>query len=248
MATVLWRSMLISSFTLGGAFLGGWFGANYFVPKNAGLAGGAIVLGYVVVVAIGFSVLGAIVAFRLKGRILRRSTLIFGVPVLVLYLILTLRTFAKVAAEREPDSAFVPAGVFTATMERIDTSDPYLFVRMHVNSQDRTWTQTGPAPEYKLCSAKTKARNLIYIRHALDKLLILSSVKLVDCSNENLKIVKRLYWELMDQPRKKNGKIQSKKGVLSINAACQRKHIEVGKVISLIENISMREGGKVSCK
>lgn len=247
MAIFLWRSLLIICSVLAGAYVGGWVGATYFVPKGSGLAGGAMVLGYVVLGALGFAIAGATVAFRLQGKRLRSAALSVGVPVLIFYLILTVIALTKAAAELEPDTAFAAAGEFSVTMERVDTSDPYLFVRMDVDSRARTWTQTGPAPEHKVCSAKIKAKHLIEVRDALDNLLLSSVEKLADCSSSDLPVVKRLHWDIIDGRRRAGDSALPEKGFLTINARCQHKHFEIARTLSLIEKISLQAGGKVRC-
>ena len=247
MPKFLWRSLLIICFGLIGAYLVAWVGATFFVPRNSGLAGGAMVLGYVALGLFGFAIAGAVIAFRLQGKILRNTALIVGVPVLLFYSILTAMALAKAAAEMEPDSAFVPAGVFTVTMERLDTSDPYLFVRMHVDSRTRTWAQTGPAPEHRICTAKIQSKNLIDIREALETLLLIGNEKLADCNSADTPAEKRLRWKLVDGRREADGSALSEQGTLNVNTACQRKHFEIARVFSLVEKISLQTGGKVSC-
>lgn len=249
MAKILWRGLLILCLGLAGAWLGAWSGATYFVAKNSGLAGGAMVLGYVALGFVGFAITGAVIGLRLHGQKLRNTALVIGVPVLTFYLILTVMAFIKAAAEREPDSAFAPAGEFTVTMERLDTSDPYLFVRMHVDSKSRTWTQTGPAPEHKVCSAKINSKNLIEIREALDQLLVISADKLADCDTENLRPVKQLRWNLMDgRSEPPDRSVLPKQGSLNVNTTCQHKHFEIARVFLLVEKISLQPGGTVSCE
>ncbi len=247
MTNLLWRSLLIISSGLAGLYLGSWAGAAYLVPKDAGLAGGAIVLMYAVAGFAVFAVAGAVAAFRLGGQNLRNAALIIGIPVLLFYLVLTAIGFMKSAAEREPDAAFAPAGKFTVTMERVDLSDPYLFLKMEVDSESRTWTQTGPAPEHKVCSAEIRSKELIEIRNALDALLGLSAEELADCKSAEEPVIKRLHWNLIDKRLPAGGSALPEKGALDANATCLHRH-EIARAFSLVEKISLRTSGKVTCK
>lgn len=248
MTTFLWRSLLIVSFGLIGLYLGFWLGGAFLVPKNAGLAGGPVVLMYGVLGFVGFVIAGAVAAFRLNGKTLRKTALIIGVPVLLFYLVLAVIALTKAAAEREPDAAFAPAGEFTVTMERVDRSDPYLFIRMQVASKTRKWEQTGPAPEHKICSARIKAKHLIEIRGALDALLVSGAEKLADCRRTEQTVVKRLHWDLLDGRMPQGGPVLPDEGTLDVNSECLHRHAEIARVFSLIEKISLRSDAKVSCK
>lgn len=247
MTTFLWRSLLIISLGLAGAYLGLWAGATYFVPKSSGLAGGAMVLGYAVSGFVGFAFVAALLAFRLQGKVLRNTSLIVGGPVLFLYFILTVLALSRAAAEREPDSAFAAAGKFTVTLERVDTSDPYLFVKMEVDSRDRTWRQTGPAPENRVCSATIKAKHLIELREALDALLALSPEKQANCNPEGKPIVKRLGWNVMDDNLPAGHSGLDNKGLIEATEICLQRDFEVARTFLLVEKISLQEGGKVRC-
>lgn len=247
MTTFLWRSLLILSLGLAGTYLGFWIGAAYFVPKSSGLAGGAMVLGYAVLGFVGFAIAGAILAFRLHGRTLRNTALIIGSPVLLLYLVLTASALIKAAAEREPDAAFASAGNFSIAMERLDRSDPYLFIRMQVSSETRKWEQTGPAPVHKVCSARIKAKDLIEIRRALDTLLALDAEKLADCRGAAEPAVKRLHWDLIDEGMPQGGSALAKKGTLDVSSTCLQRHFEIARTFSLVERISLQSDSKVSC-
>jgi hypothetical protein len=248
MTIFLWRSLLIISFGLVGMYLGSWVGATFFVPKSAGLAGGAMVLMYLILGFVVCAIAGAVVAFRLHGRALRKAALITGCSVLLFYLVLAVIALTNGAAGREPDAAFAPAGNFAVTMERVDTSDPYLFVKMHVDSKTRTWAQTGPAPEHKICSAKIMAKNLVEIRGALDTLLALGAEKLADCKSADQPVVKRLHWDLIDGQMPQGGSVLPQMGTLEVNSNCLRRHFDIARTFSLVEKITQQPGGKVTCK
>jgi len=248
MITALWRSLLIISFGMIGLYLGFWTGGTFFVPKGAGLAGGATVLMYGVLGFVGFAIAGAIMAFWLREKTLRNSALIIACPVLLFYLALIIMALIKAAGEREPDAAFAPAGKFTVTMERVDISDPYLFSKMHVDSTTRKWQQTGPAPKHKICSARIKAKNLIEIRHALDRMLALNPEKLSDCKQGDQPVIKRLHWNLIDGQLPQGGSGLGKKGSLDVNSACLARHLEIAGAFSRVEKISLQSGEKVTCQ
>ena len=244
----LWRAILVASLAAVGMCAGAFLGATYLVPKGSGLAGGAMVLGYAALGIAVCAIVGLVVASQLEGRALRNVTLAIGIPVLVGSLLLAAGAFLKQAAEREPDSAFAAAGDFTVVFERLDTSDPYLFVSMEINSRDRTWTQTGPAPDHKTYYAAMKAEHLIEIREALDKVAAMRPEDLADCESGKGPATKRLRWNLIDAQIPGDGPGLVKQGAVSINAACLQEYFVISRAVGLVEKASQKPGGRVKEK
>ena len=244
MSVIFWRVALIIGMVLAGVYAGA-LAALLLVPKNAGLAGGAMVLFHVVLGALVFAVIGVIIALKLKDQALRKTSRFIGVPVLILTLVLSAIAISKTLANREPDSAFAPAGQFTATMERLDTSDPYLFVKMEIDSKKRTWTQTGPPPDNEVFYAKMQAATLVEIRQALDKVAAMDADILADCHSDQGRADRRLRWQLMDADIPLDGPGMVSSGAVNINAACLKNHFILSRALQLVEKASMAPGGKV---
>ena len=248
MITMLWRILLALSLLSLGLVLGATTGAQLFVTRADGLAGGAMVLWYGILGALVLLVIGIILGLKLQGTLLLLAALIFTVLAAILYGMATFKSMAMTKAELGSDSAYEAAGQFTVTMERLDTSDPYLFVKMEINSRKRTWTQTGPAPDHEVFYAHIKAKTLVEIRVALNKVAAINTEELADCHSDQGPANKRLRWDLMDAQIPQNGQGLVKKGVVNINAACLREHFEIVRALSLVEKASQGPVGTVKRK
>lgn len=234
---ILWRFMLVACLALIGMAAGAWIGGHFLVSKGSGLAGAPIALGYGLLGAFAFVVVGFIAAFRLKQTALPNAALFSALAVALVYGALTYQAMSKAAASREPDSAFAAVGNFTVTMERLDLSDPGLFVKMQVNSQSRKWTLTGPPPKHMVCSAKMRAKSLVGLRGALDALVTMDDDVLADCRTAKGPANKRLYWD-----------VEGEKNMLNISAACEQNYYPIARILALIESASSTSASKVNCK
>lgn len=235
--TILCRILLVICPGLLGLVAGTWLGGHYLVPKGSGLAGGPMALGYGLGGAALLACLGGAAAYSLEGASLRRGAMACALAAAATLGALGLRMMAKDAAQREPDAAFAPAGRFTATMERLDQSDPYLFVKMEVDSQRRTWTQVGPAPKSQTCSSTMKAAHLVEIRKALDGLAAARDKATAACGATSGPALKRLRWSL-----------EGKEDSLEVSAACAQALPEVARALALVESASRAPASKVTCR
>lgn len=242
---IIWRILLIVALALAGMYLGSFVGAKYLVPKGSGLAGGAMVLGYLVLGLVVFTLIGVAAAFMLKGNALRNAALIIGAPVLLAYLIFTTIFVMQKMSDREPDAAFAAAGDFYVTMERLDTSDPYLFVKMEISSADRIWTKTGPGPEPQIFYAAMTSQTLIDIRQALNVVAEMSPEEFANCRDSQAPAIKSLTWTINDAPAGQSLVIAD---TLEISETCLQQHPGVGRALSLVERASDQRGGKVKRK
>lgn len=233
---VFLRFLLVACLALIGLAAGAWIGGYYFVSRGSGLAGATMALGYGLLGAVASVIAGFVAVIKLQGVALRNFALLSAFGVALIYGALTYRWLLNAEATREPDSAFTAAGHFTVTMERLDTSDPVLFVKMTVNSYKRVWTQTGPGQEYKVCTAKMKAKTLVDIRMALDTLVAMSVEDPAACRGTQDLAIKRLRWDL-----------DGKKGMLDVSTECVQKHFIVARVLVLVEGASLSAGGKIKC-
>lgn len=242
---IVWRILLIVALALAGMYLGLFIGAKYFVPKSAGLASGAMALGYAVLGLVVFALIGVVVASVLKANALRNTALIIGVPVILGYLVFTTIFVIKLIGDREPNEAFAAAGQFTVVMERLNTRDPYLFVKMEINSIDRTWVKTGPKPDSRVFYASMRSATLIDIRTALDALAAMSTEDLARCRKAEGPVIKRLNWNLIDA---KASPSFVKIDTLAINMTCLSDHPAVARALLLVERASEKRGGKVKVR
>lgn len=244
---IVWRVLVMVSLVLIGLALGTWIGGQFFVPKGSGLAGAPMALGYGVIGAFVLLVIGIVISLKLKGKTLRNVSLASTIIMVLIFGTLTLRVVLEEWREREPDSAFEAAGQFTAMMERLDTSDPYLFIKLRVDAQTRTWQQTGPSPQNQVCFAKMDATSLSTIRTALEELSHMSAEDFEMCRNAPGPAVKRISWELLDAQMPQTIQDFSPKGVLDISSVCTQNNSVVARALTLLESASRTSSSKIEC-
>lgn len=121
---------------------------------------------------------------KLKGKALPVTTLILAFVALSYYGAAIFKARENFQAEAGSDAAYSQAGDFSATMERLDLSDPYLFVKMEVDSGTRKWVQTGPGPEYEVFTASLRAKTLLEIRTALENVAAMSIEDIAGCQTQ----------------------------------------------------------------
>ncbi len=244
---IVWRALVMVSLMLIGLASGTWIGGQFFVPKGSGLAGAPMALGYGVLGAFILLVVGILISLKLKGTALRNVSLSITSFMVIIFGTLTIRFVLDEWSEREPDNAFNAAGQFTATMERLDKSDPYLFIELQVDAQTRSWTQTGPAPQNQICTAKMNATSLTNIRMALDKLSLMSAGDFEACRNATGPVIKRISWDLMDAQTPQTGQNFSPNGSLDIRSTCLQNNTVVARALILLESASRTSSSKVEC-
>ena len=231
----IWRSLLIFSLPLIGFAVATLSGRLLLAPEGQGLADAITALGYGLFGALALLLIAVVLAFKLSSVTLRNYALVCTLLATVIYGTLIYRATAKSTANREPDSAFIHAGNFTAVMQRLDTSDPYLFVKMEVNSTTRSWRMTGPAPQHRTCSSQMNAQKLIDIRTSLDKLGAASAGNLDHCQRDE-RAIKRLRWS-----------IDGVSNSLDISTNCVQANDVVGRALAMIEGASNTSSSPVKC-
>jgi hypothetical protein len=232
---IVWRSLLIICLPLLGFAAGMFAGRRLIVPRGQGLDHALTALGNRFSVALVFLLVAFVLAFKLPTIKLRKYALACTLLASIIYGSLIYQAVSKSAATREPDTAFLLAGNFTASMERLDIRDPYLFVKMEVDSINRKWKMTGPAPKHQICSAQLAAKRLIDIRAALDNLAAMNKENLVHCQTTDAAI-KRLNWT-----------IEGVRNSLDISTECVQNNYVVGHALALIENVSHSATTAVKC-
>jgi hypothetical protein len=119
---------------------------------------------------------------------------------------------------------------------------------MEIDSRDRSWTQTGPAPDHKIYTAKMKAEHLIEIREALDRVAEMSAEEFADCPSGNGVPIKRLRWHVADAQSSENGQGVVREGAVDVNEDCLRDHSVISRALRLVEQASQKPGGRVQQK
>ncbi len=133
----------------------------------------------------------------------------------------------------------------TAVMERLDTSDPYLFIKMEIDSGGRTGTQTGPAPDHNVYYATMKAETLVGIRAGLDAVAALSADEFADCEKTSGEAIKQLRWDFQDAGNSQGGAATSRSGIINASEQCLLERFVISRALSLIEKASSAPGGEV---
>ena len=244
---IVWRVLIMVSLVLIGLAAGTWIGGQFFVPKGSGLAGAPMALGYGVLGAFILLVVGILIFVKLKGTALRNVSLTITSLMVLIFGTLTLRVVLEERSEREPDSAFEAAGQFTAIMERLDKSDPYLFVKLQVDTQSRSWKQTGPTPQNQVCTAKINATSLTDIRVALDELSQMSIGDFEACRNAPGPAIKTISWDLWDAQTSQTAQDFTPKGSIDISNTCLQNNAVVARALILLESASRASSSKVEC-
>ena len=242
---IFWRILLALGLMLIGLALGAWTGSQFFVTKADGMVGGVMVLWYGVLGAIILLVIGIFLGLRLKGKALPILALFFILIASVYYGVAILKAGKKFRDEAGSNSAYAIAGKFTVSMERLDLSDPFLFVKMKIDSRTRHWVQIGPAPKNEAFTASLRAKQLVEIRQALNDMVELPAKVFADCNSDQGPGTKQLRWHLSDAEISSEGPSLAKKGVVNINDACLREYLLIARVLQLVEKASQSPLGDI---
>jgi hypothetical protein len=245
MMVIFWRIILVLSMTLVGLALGAWIGAQFFVSKSDGLAGGVMVLWYGVLGAIALLVISIILGGKFQGNLLSTAAIIFALLAVAIYGIVVFKEQAKFLDEAGSDKVYDAAGKYTASMERLDTSDPYLFVKMEIDSRTRKWIQTGPAPKNEIFTATLRAKQLVEIREALNDVAHMPAEVLNNCNSNQGMATKRLRWHLIEVENYQDGLDLIQKGMVNINDACLREYFAISRALQLLEKASQSPMGDI---
>lgn len=248
MKLILWRILLSLGMSATGLALGAGIGARFFVTKADGMASGAMVLGYGVLGAVILLLISIFLGLKLKEKALPTTALIFALLAVVYYGALVFKAKEKFQNEAGSNSAYAMAGKFTASMARLDLSDPFLFVKIEVDSRKRKWVKTGPAPKNQVFTASIRAKTLIEMRAALEDLAAIPAEALADCNSNQSPATKRLRWDLIDAEIPPNGPGLVTKGVVNINDACVREHPVISRALMLVERASLSPMGDIKRK
>lgn len=245
--TIIWRIALVVSLAFLGLVTGAWIGGRFLVGDGAGLAGAGIALGYGMVGGLAAAIVGLVIGFQLTDRHLRNVALAITAPSVVLFMSGVMLLFIGERGNRDPAEAYAPAGDFTVTMVRLDQSDPYLFSRMEVDAGRRTWIMTGPAPGRQICTGTVRAKYLVAMREALDRLAEMNHEEFRACESASGPTIKRVIWALLDSNEQRAaGKLVS--GDLDVPSACAKHNLIVARALATVEAASRAPTSKVKCR
>ncbi len=238
MKIILWRIVLSLGMLATGFAVGANVGARFFVTRADGLAGGVMVLWYGVLGAIFLLVISIILGLKLKGKALSVTALVFTLLSVVYYGMAAFKARESFQAEAGSASEYNAIPGFTATMYRLDLSDPFLFVKMEVDSRKRKWIQTGPAPKNQVFTSTIRAKTLVEMRAALEEMALLGQEAFADCRNTPGPFTKGLSWnlELERNVEYENGIVSVNK--INLSETCLREHPVINRALMLVEQAS----------
>jgi hypothetical protein len=242
---IFWRFILAINFTLLGLAIGAWTGAQFFVTKSDGLAGGVMVLWYGALGAIILLIISIILMQKLQEKLLSVTAIVFSLLVMSIYGTLAFKKQAKFLEERGSNDVYLAAGRFTVSMERLDLRDPFLFIKMEIDSRTRKWIQIGPPPRNENFTATLRAKQLLELRKALNDLALLPAKVLSDCNSNQGAAAKRLSWHLLDTENSLDGEGFIEKGAVDINNTCLREHFVISRALQLVEKASQSPMGDI---
>lgn len=160
-------TVLIISMAFLGMASGGWISAKFIVAPGAGLSGGAEVVFYGLISAAIFVIISLIMLKRINSKLLSKITFSSAIIAIILATILTLRFEARQSENRDIDEAYEGVLPFMVGVEQIIVTDPYLRVKIDIDSKSRRWETTGPAPQHQLCRGTVRAKQLHAVSTAL---------------------------------------------------------------------------------
>lgn len=165
------RWLAVAAIALACAFWGLAIGTSlaglYLVPPRSGLVGPVVALAWGLLAALVAAVLGLVVALRLGPHALRWVA-VAALGALLLGLALSAYRYQQVQqANRDPDSAYAGIAPFEASLDQLVIEDPYLRVKMEIDTAERRLTSTGPGPDHRVCTGIVRAQRLRDLAEAL---------------------------------------------------------------------------------
>ncbi|MCP5116980.1 MAG: hypothetical protein GY953_39660, partial [bacterium] len=134
------RILLVVSFAWLGLVAGALIAALWLVPKGAGLAGGAIVLGYAVLGALGMAVIGIVLAVKLAWRTLRVVAVIALTLTVLSGVVFAIRLIQRQSAVGDSDKDYAGLAHYTLRLENSESVEKSGFRTLDVDTRRRQGT------------------------------------------------------------------------------------------------------------
>ncbi|MEM8575738.1 MAG: hypothetical protein AAGF48_14060 [Pseudomonadota bacterium] len=182
------------------ALSGGSWVAGRYIVTSTGFAASAEVLLAGIVAAIFGGAICMMLVLRLSLNALVIATAAALPVALTLLVVMVLRIQSVEEAQRDPEKAYEGVATFTASVEQIVVTDPYLRVRMDVDSNARQWVSTGPAPDHQVCKGTVRANQLQRISQTLVTLAQMEASALAASTADDGNATKRLTWSFVQSP------------------------------------------------
>ena len=232
---ILFRLIIMLGFAVPGLLLGALYAGKSGATEGAGLAGGAIVLGYGLIGAVAAALIGLLISLRLPDAMLPRTAALMGVLFVGFAIYATVRIRSAQNARLDPPEAYDGIPRFTLTLERTENADPVLAKRLTVDSQERRWTSV--LPDGRVCSAQASAAPLLKAAGALEAFLEATGGD-VACPNEPEEI---LGWDLQSDTGRSSGSVE-------LTSACLQSSPEAQVLVFALQQVSMRSDAPTRCR
>lgn len=223
---------------------GSWVAANFVVTSTGFVASAEVLMGGILA-AIAVGVICLMLMFRLSLNALAIATFI-ALPVALLLLVTMVVRFQSMQeARRDPEEAYKGVATFTASVEQIVVTDPYLRVRMDVDSNARQWVSTGPAPAHQLCEGTVRAEQLKQISQTLTTLAQMDAGALAAATVDDGNTKKRLTWSFAPNPDVE-GPFASE-GDVTFSPDQQQASKELAAIVHAMSMAAVSQTGGVKC-
>ena len=232
---IVYRLVIVLGFAVCGLLLGMLWAARSGAADDSGLAGGAIVLGYGLVGALGAAIAGLIIGLRLADAALRWSAAACGAIVIVFTVLVTVRVQTARLASLDPPEAYAGIPAFALTLERTERADPVLAKRVTINSAERRWTMR--LPDDRSCSSQATALSLRKAATALQEFLEATGGE-VACG-EDIEAVVSWQTEAGAEPDK---------GSVRLDATCLASVSEAQLLLFALQQAALTSRSPVKCK
>lgn len=235
--------LLLSAMFLG-FFLGAWFASTFLVTSQGMVAGAEVVVsGFFA--AILAAILSAIAAFRLSLRSLTIASVVSAVLALLAFVLFSIRMDQIQEARKDPESEYANVAAFSASVEQLVVSDPYLRIKIEVDSRTREWTSTGPAPDNQICKGTARAAKLLAVSDALKALVAMDQSELTQPFQTSGPAERRLSWTF--DPADGLEAAPSLSGTIDFSDAQLRAAPEVARAVAAMGLISASPTSPVKC-
>lgn len=228
--------MLFICLAFTGAVAAGAVGGMFFVPRSAGLAGGAMVLAWALGGAVVLPVSGLFVCRRLDTTALRRVCTITGGIAVVLAGLLTWRARQVNDRLRDPGHLYDGIPEYSLSLRQLKIKDPYLSTRTDLDAQRRSWATV--LPDKRTCRGEMPAAYQRQVAEMLSTVEALGPDALAECRRSDEQAEQLISWTLSGgSPRE-----------LRIFPACLQSRSEIAALIHTVRGVSMANKSRVRCR
>jgi len=234
------RIIFITSAAFIGLIVIASIGGRFLVSKSAGLAGGAMVLGYGILGALVCLIVASFISFKLPLARLRIITIVMGLVALI-FIILTAFNIQKINSARlDPASEYSGLPHFSITVQQTKIIDPVLSTRYTINTTERKWTST--LPDGRICQGTLSAKAHKAISQPLLNLSKDADTVIQNCLQTAQNAEKELNWKFLNPTE------GIQKGQIAISQACLNEHPDMAQLLREISKANLSTTSNIKCQ